>query len=219
MREIRTSGLMSGERKRSDAHRAQATAPLLDSTEVMNFQIYASPRDGVVGFATVFPGRSVSMEFEPSLIGQGGVSRLTCGLNNGALIPATVVALSDRLPDGVMVAAAPNEEHNCGGTLTAAAGGRDVSYSGGSLAADATCTIAVDVTSAAIGSYLNDTESVTSSLGTSMAASATLTVDAADAPGFARVFAPDTIRQGGETEIVFMVDNGANGHRDDGDGV
>ncbi len=32
MREIRTSGLMSGERKRSDAHRAQATAPLLDST-------------------------------------------------------------------------------------------------------------------------------------------------------------------------------------------
>ncbi len=34
MREIRTSGLMSGERKRSDAHRAQATAPLLDSTKV-----------------------------------------------------------------------------------------------------------------------------------------------------------------------------------------
>ncbi len=34
MREIRTSGLMSGERKRSDAHRAQATAPLLDSTDM-----------------------------------------------------------------------------------------------------------------------------------------------------------------------------------------
>ena len=34
MREIRTSGLMSGERKRSDAHRAQATAPLLDSTRM-----------------------------------------------------------------------------------------------------------------------------------------------------------------------------------------
>ena len=33
MREIRTSGLMSGEGKRSDAHKAQATAPLLDSTE------------------------------------------------------------------------------------------------------------------------------------------------------------------------------------------
>ncbi len=34
MREIRTSGLMSGEGKRSDADKAQATAPLLDSTGV-----------------------------------------------------------------------------------------------------------------------------------------------------------------------------------------
>ena len=33
MREIRTSGLMSGEGKRSDAVMAQATAPFLDSTE------------------------------------------------------------------------------------------------------------------------------------------------------------------------------------------
>jgi hypothetical protein len=33
MREIRTSGLMSGEGKRSDAAKAQATAPFLDSTE------------------------------------------------------------------------------------------------------------------------------------------------------------------------------------------
>ena len=33
MREIRTSGLMSGEGKRSDAAMADATAPFLDSTE------------------------------------------------------------------------------------------------------------------------------------------------------------------------------------------
>ena len=32
MREIRTSGLMSGDGKRSDASLAQATAPVLDST-------------------------------------------------------------------------------------------------------------------------------------------------------------------------------------------
>ena len=33
MRETRTSGSMSGERKRGDGLRPQATAPLLDSTE------------------------------------------------------------------------------------------------------------------------------------------------------------------------------------------
>jgi hypothetical protein len=32
MREIRTSGLMSGDGKRGDANMAQATAPVLDST-------------------------------------------------------------------------------------------------------------------------------------------------------------------------------------------
>ena len=35
MREIRTSGLMSGEGKRSDATTAQATAPFLDFTEAL----------------------------------------------------------------------------------------------------------------------------------------------------------------------------------------
>ena len=33
MRETRTSGLMSGDGKRGDANLAQATAPVLDSTE------------------------------------------------------------------------------------------------------------------------------------------------------------------------------------------
>ena len=82
------------------------------------------------------------------------------------------------------------------------------SYSGGSLAAGATCTITVDVTSAVAESHRNDTERVTSSLGTSTAASATLTVEAT-APGFTKVFSPATIRQGEETQIVFTVDNGA----------
>ena len=45
MREIRTSGLMSGERKRSDAHRAQATAPLLDSTCAQKARITSGGRN------------------------------------------------------------------------------------------------------------------------------------------------------------------------------
>ena len=153
---------------------------------------------------------SVGVAFAPTAIAQGGISTLRYTLRNGAAVGATEVALSDTLPADVVLAGVPNAETSCGGTLTAAAGGGDVSYSGGSLAAGAACTIAVDVTSAAVGSYPNPTESVTSSLGTSAAAQATLTVNPAAAPGFARVFAPDTIRQGGETEIVLRVDNGAN---------
>ncbi len=152
---------------------------------------------------------SVSMAFEPTLIKAGGVSRLTYGLDNGAAVDATSVSLSDTLPTRVVVANPPNLQTTCTFNV-GSAGGPGVSYSGGTLGAGASCMIAVDVTSGAAGSYRNDTESVISSLGTSAPAEATLTVDAADAPGFARVFSPATIRQGGETAIVFTVDNGAN---------
>lgn len=38
MREIRTSGLMNGEGKRSDANAVQTTAPFLDSTEAILYR-------------------------------------------------------------------------------------------------------------------------------------------------------------------------------------
>ena len=44
------------------------------------------------------------MSFSPSTIGQGGVSRLTYRLENGAAVAAAEVALSDRLPADVVLA-------------------------------------------------------------------------------------------------------------------
>ena len=153
---------------------------------------------------------SVSMAFAPATIAQGGMSRLSHTLNNSAAVAATSVALSDRLPADMVLAADPDAQTTCGGTLTAPAGGNTLAFAGGSVAAGQACTVSVNVTSTVPGPYPNETDSVTSSLGTSAAASATLDVTAADAPGFSRVFAPDTIRQGGETRIVFTIDNGAN---------
>ena len=154
----------------------------------------------------------VSMGFSPSTIAQGGVSRLSYDLRNDAAVGATSISLSDTLPADVTVADAPNAATTCaGGTLTAAAGGNQISYSGGAVAAaGGACAISVDVTSAVAGSYLNGPESVTSSLGDSTAASATLTVDAADAPVFTKAFSPDTIAPGGISRLTFTIDNGAN---------
>ena len=123
---------------------------------------------------------SVSMVFEPTAIAQGEVSRLSYQLDNSAAVAATAVSLSDTLPTDVVVAAVPDAQTDCtAGTLTAPAGGSEVSLSGGELGVGATCTIAVDVTSATVGSYPNATQSVTSSLGASTPAEATLTVNAA----------------------------------------
>ncbi len=90
----------------------------------------------------------VSMAFEPPTIMAGGVSRLTYGLDNGAAVEATSVSLSDRLPADVVLASAPDAQTSCGGTLAAAAGGDTLAFTGGALGAGASCTIAVDVTSA-----------------------------------------------------------------------
>ncbi len=124
---------------------------------------------------------TASMSFTPATIDQGGVSTLTYTLHNGAAIEATSVALSDRLPAAVALADPPDAQTTCsGGRLTAVAGSREIAYSEGALAAGASCTIAVDVTSATAARYRNETESMTSSLGTSTAVSARLTVDAVE---------------------------------------
>ena len=51
MWEIRTSGLMSGDGKRSNADAAQATAPVLDSTRSLVFGGWRSGKVALVGGA------------------------------------------------------------------------------------------------------------------------------------------------------------------------
>ena len=90
----------------------------------------------------------------------------------------------------------PDARTTCGGgTVTAAAGGDTVAFTGGAVAAGDACAISVDVTS---------------SLGDSTPVQATLTVDAADALVFTKAFSPDTIAPGGISRLTFTIDNGAN---------
>ena len=122
------------------------------------------------------------MSFNPETIDQGRVSTLTYELDNRATVAATSVALSDTLPTEIVVASTPSASTTCpAGTVAATAGGRTITYSGGTVGAGGSCMVMVAVTSRTIGSYVNSTESVTSALGTSAPATATLTVEEAEA--------------------------------------
>jgi len=127
---------------------------------------------------------TASMAFDPDTIAQGEVSTLGYTLNNSAAVGATSVVLEDTLPANVVLAADPDASTTCGGTLTAGAGGDTITFTGGALAAGATCTLAVDVTSVLVGTYPNEIGSVTSSLGASAPAEATLTVNEAPLTAF-----------------------------------
>ncbi|MBR9651489.1 autotransporter outer membrane beta-barrel domain-containing protein [Thalassovita aquimarina] len=147
--------------------------------------------------------------FAPASIAQGDVSTLTFTIDNGlAPIDASALDFTDSFPAGLSVAPTPNASTTCtGGTLTAAAGATSVSYTGGTVSALGSCTVSVDVTSVTVGDAANSTGDLTSSLGNSGSAAATLSVTAAGAPGFAKAFAPDSIVQGDVSTLTFTIDN------------
>ncbi len=126
----------------------------------------------------VEPPPAFSKNFDPNPIVCGGISNLTFTIDNSAsVLAATSLDFTDDLPSGVVVADPPNAFTTCTGeSLTASAGSGVISYSGGSVAAGATCTVQVDVTSTAEGTHTNTSGDLTFSLGNSGPASDSLTV-------------------------------------------
>lgn len=127
---------------------------------------------------TVNPQPLFAKGFTPDVIPPNGTSVLAFSIDNtGSSVDATSLNFTDNLPAGMVVASPANASTTCtGGTLTAVAGSGVVSYSGGTLPAGTACAIQVDVTSATAGPLVNTSGALSSSLGSSGTASASLTV-------------------------------------------
>jgi len=87
-----------------------------------------------------------SLSFQPGTIPAGATSKMLLEITNPNAIAATGLAASDVYPGGIFNASPASATTTCGGTVTAAAGDHSFSFSGGSLAANSTCAIEVDVT-------------------------------------------------------------------------
>jgi len=149
--------------------------------------------------------------FTPSTVDQGQISTLTFTIDNSANnIEGTSMAFTDAFPVGLEVAAVPNVVSDCSGTFDAVAAGTTVGLTGGTVAAASICTIDVDVRAIGSGALPNTTSDLTSTLPDAMPATATLTVNAAVAPGFTKSFTPSTINQGDISVLSFTIDNSAN---------
>ncbi len=154
---------------------------------------------------------SFSKSFSPSIIGQGSTSTLTFTVDNTANSGYAASSLSfvDNLPTGMTIASTPNASTTCtGGTINAISGASAVSYSGGSVSAGASCTLSVDVTAAVSGTYVNTSGVLSSSLGTTSTATATLTVT--EPPLFSKTFTPSSIHPTETSVLTFTIDNSAN---------
>jgi hypothetical protein len=114
----------------------------------------AAPAVATLTVLPVIIALMLTKSFSPATIEAGGVSTLTITLSNPNNTIAHVTApLTDYLPSGVVVA--NNASNTCGGTVTAHTGGWMVMLTGGSIPANGSCTVTVNVTTEFEGSYFN----------------------------------------------------------------
>jgi hypothetical protein len=98
-----------------------------------------------VNVPTILPP-TLSKAFSPAVIYVNGISHLIIMLNNpNGTVAKITTPFTDTFPTGVNVYGNPS--NTCGGTATGIAGSSKVTLSGGSIPANGSCTVAVDVTS------------------------------------------------------------------------
>ncbi len=112
--------------------------------------------------ANIVSPASVAMNktFTPKAITPGGTSAMTFKISNPTSEAFTGVNFTDSFPSGLQVAATPGISYSgCGSgafSPVPTSGATSLAFSGGSLAANGTCTISVNVTALA-GTYVNTT--------------------------------------------------------------
>lgn len=147
--------------------------------------------------------------FNPPTIGPGSTSTLQFDIENTSPASVSGLAFIDNLPAGVTIADPASALSDCGGTLSAPAGGATITLSGGSVPAFGTCSILVNVTASSPAVYTNTSGDLTSSAGNSGPATADLVVTV-DRPGFSKSFSPDSLNIGARSTLTFTLDNSAN---------
>ena len=128
-------------------------------------------------------GAGFSKAFLPSTTSIGGISRLRFTITNPNPVEFSGYNFIDNLPSGLEVANPPAASSSCGGTWSPAAGETSLAFDGGTIGANGNCTILVNVTSAAEGTYDNTSENLfIDTLDTGLVAEATLIVNDAPPP-------------------------------------
>ncbi len=165
----------------------------------------------------VQPQPNIAKIFNPSTSPVGGTSQMTITITNPHTAGLVNVNLDDNLPANLVIAPTAGATTTCGGSLTAVSNTSLVRLTNGSITANNSCTIQVNVTSGVGGSYTNTipARALTSSVvnganppipGPSNAnpASATLVFGTTS---ISKSFAPTTISQNGISTLTLQLNN------------
>ncbi|MFT0795843.1 hypothetical protein [Synechococcus sp. H70.1] len=120
---------------------------------------------------------------------------LTYTITNTAALPLTGLSFSDPLPAGLIVATPNNLNNGCGGTVAAPPGANSILLVNGSLAANASCTISLDlqVTATTAGSLTSPAVVLSSNQAPNATAAAINLTVTVPAPTFTMAFSPNPL--------------------------
>ena len=156
------------------------------------------------------PAPGFTKQFSPSTTSAGVPVTLSFSITNNSGIRLTGLSFTDSLPTGLVVDTPLNITNTCGGTASALAGGTSIALSGGTLAANATCTVTVQVVAAGTGTYTNPAVTLTSNQAPAVQSAPTdLSVISVPPPTFNKQFSPGSTPMGSTVAVVFTITNNA----------
>lgn len=160
---------------------------------------------------TVNARPTATKTFAPNTMAPGATSTITITLNNSNAVAITGAAFTDTYPANLVNATPVNGATTCGGVVTAANGGGSVALSGGTIPAGGSCTVTVEVTSGAPGSYMNTIPAggiTTTNAGSNTSdISGSLTVSNLIAPAVTKSISPSPIAPSGVTTLSVAIAN------------
>jgi len=157
---------------------------------------------------TVATPPTITKAFGAATILVGANTSLTFTLNNpNTSLALTGIAFSDTLPAGLQVATPNGLTTTCSGTVTAAAGSGSISLTGGALAANASCTISLNVTGVSAGVQNNTTGPISSTESGVGATSNTASITVIGPPSIAKAFGAASINLNDTTTLTFTITN------------
>ena len=139
----------------------------------------------------------------------GAAAILKIKLTNPNSTALTGAIFTDSLPTGLVVATTPAASSTCGGVVTALPSATSVRFTGGTLAANSVCTLAVSVLSNISGTYTNQIPAggVTTFEGVSNEEATSAKLVVSSPVGLSKAFSPTVIPANGTSTLTFTLGN------------